>query len=43
MSTHREQLKDLSTYTCTFKNINETWKYSWMQRYQGTNDMKTWE
>ena len=35
--------KDLSTYTCIFKNVNGTWKYSWMQRSQGTTDMKTWE
>jgi len=35
--------KDLSTYTCIFKNENGTWKYSWMQRSQGTTDMKTWE
>ena len=37
------QNKDLSTYTCIFKNINGIWKYSWMQRSQGTTDMKTWE
>ena len=37
------QNKDLSTYTCLFKNVNGTWKYSWMQRSQGTTDMKTWE
>ena len=37
------QNKDLSTYTCIFKNENGTWKYSWMQRSQGTTDMKTWE
>ena len=37
------QNKDLSTYTCIFRNINCTWKYSWMQRSQGTTDMKTWE
>ena len=37
------QNKDLSTYTCIFKNVNGTWKYSWMQRSQGTTDMKTWE
>jgi len=37
------QNEDLSTYTCIFKNINGTWKYSWMQRSQGTTDMKTWE
>ena len=36
------QNKDLSTYTCIFKNSNGTWKYSWMQRSQGTTDMKTW-
>ena len=24
-------------------NENGTWKYSWMQRSQGTTDMKTWE
>ena len=35
--------KDLSTYTCIFKNANGTWKYSWMQRSQGTTNMKTWE
>ena len=35
--------KDLSTYTCIFKNANGTWKYAWMQRSQGTTDMKTWE
>ena len=34
---------DLSTYTCIFKNENGTWKYAWMQRSQGTTDMKTWE
>ena len=34
---------DLSTYTCIFKNENGLWKYSWMQRSQGTTDMKTWE
>ena len=33
---------DLSTYTCIFKNENGTWKYAWMQRSQGTTDMKTW-
>ena len=32
-----------STYTCIFKNVNGTWKYSWMQRSQGTTDMTTWE
>ena len=37
------QNKDLSTYTCIFKNVSGTWKYSWMQRSQGTTDMKTWE
>ena len=37
------QNKDLSTYTCIFKNENGLWKYSWMQRSQGTTDMKTWE
>ena len=36
------QNKDLSTYTCIFKNENGLWKYSWMQRSQGTTDMKTW-
>ena len=35
--------KDLSTYTCIFANSNGTWKYSWMQRSQGTTDMTTWE
>ena len=35
--------KDLSTYTCIFTNSNGTWKYSWMQRSQGTTDMTTWE
>ena len=34
---------DLSTYTCIFKNENGRWKYAWMQRSQGTTDMKTWE
>ena len=33
---------DISTYTCIFKNENGTWKYAWMQRSQGTTDMKTW-
>ena len=37
------QNKDLSTYTCIFKNENDLWKFSWMQRSQGTTDMKTWE
>ena len=37
------QNEDLSTYTCIFKNVDSTWKYSWMQRSQGTTDMKTWE
>ena len=37
------QNKDLSTYTCIFKNENDLWKYSWMQRSQGTTDMRTWE
>ena len=37
------QNKDLSTYTCIFKNDGGTWKYAWMQRSQGTTDMKTWE
>ena len=37
------QNKDLSTYTCIFKNENGAWKYAWMQRSQGTTDMKTWE
>ena len=37
------QNKDLSTYTCIYKNENDTWKYSWMQRSQGTTDMKTWD
>ena len=37
------QNKDLSTYTCIFKNENGIWKYSWLQRSQGTTDMKTWE
>ena len=37
------QNKDLSTYTCIFTNENGTWKYSWMQRSQGTTDMTTWE
>ena len=36
------QNKDLSTYTCIFKNLNGIWKYSWMQRSQGTTDMTTW-
>ena len=36
------QNKDLSTYTCIFKNENGIWKFSWMQRSQGTTDMKTW-
>ena len=38
-----KQNKDLSTYTCIFKNENDLWKYSWMQRSQGTTDMRTWE
>ena len=37
------QNEDLSTYTCIFKNVESTWKYSWMQRSQGATDMKTWE
>ena len=37
------QNKDLSTYTCIFKNENDLCKYSWMQRSQGTTDMRTWE
>ena len=37
------QNKDLSTYTCIFKNLNGIWKYSWMQRSQGSTDMSTWE
>ena len=37
------QNEDLSTYTCIFKNVENTWKYSWMQRSQGTTDMNTWE
>tara|TARA_B100001989_G_scaffold203001_1_gene151447 strand:- start:119 stop:502 length:384 start_codon:yes stop_codon:yes gene_type:complete len=37
------QNKDLSTYTCIFKNENSTWKYAWMQRSQGSTEMKTWE
>ena len=37
------QKKDLSTYTCIFKNENGRWKYAWMQRSQGTTDMKTWK
>ena len=37
------QNNDLSTYTCIFKNENGLWKYSWMQRSQGTTDMETWE
>ena len=37
------QNKDLSTYTCIFKNENGLWKFSWMQRSQGTTDMKTWQ
>ena len=37
------QNEDLSTYTCIFKNVDGSWKYSWMQRSQGTTDMKTWE
>ena len=37
------QNKDLSTYTCIFKNENDLWKYLWMQRSQGTTDMRTWE
>ena len=37
------QNKDLSTYTCIFKNEDDLWKYSWMQRSQGTTDMRTWE
>ena len=37
------QNKDLSTYTCIFKNENIAWKYSWMQRSQGTTDMNTWK
>ena len=37
------QNKDLSTYTCIFKNEDGRWKYAWMQRSQGTTDMKTWE
>ena len=36
------QNKDLSTYTCIFKNENGLWKYSWMQRSQGTTDMEIW-
>ena len=36
------QNKDFSTYTCIFKNENGMWKYAWMQRSQGTTDMKTW-
>ena len=34
------QNKDLSTYTCIFKNKNGRWKYSLMQRSQGTTNMK---
>ena len=37
------QNEDLSTYTCIFKNENIAWKYSWMQRSQGTTDMNTWK
>ena len=36
------QNKYLSTYTCIFKNENGLWKYYWMQRSQGTTDMRTW-
>ena len=34
---------DLATYTCIFKKEIGNWKYSWMQRSQGTTDMKTWQ
>ena len=34
---------DLSTYTYIFQKENGRWKYAWMQRSQGTTDMKTWE
>ena len=37
------QNKDLSTYTCIFKNENGIWIYAWMLRSQGTTDMKTLE
>ena len=37
-----KQNKDLSTYTCIFKN-EKGWKYSWMQRSQGETNMDTWE
>ena len=37
------QNEDLSTHYCIFKNVDDTWKYSLMQRSQGTTDMKTWE
>jgi len=43
ITNNKFQNKDLSTYTCIFKNENGTWKYAWMQRSQGTTDMKTWE
>ena len=36
------QNKDLSTYTCIFKNEKGTWKYASMLRSQGSTDMKTW-
>ena len=29
--------------TLLLKMKNRTWKYAWMQRSQGTTDMKTWE
>jgi len=37
------QNEDLWNYTYIFKNENGTWKYAWMQRSQGTTDMKTWK
>ena len=43
MEGQENQNKDLSTYTCIFKNENGIWIYAWMQRSQGTTDMKTLE
>ena len=28
---------------CIFKKVNCKWKYSQMQRSQGTSDIKTWK
>ena len=38
-----QQNNDLSSYSMIFKQVDGTWKISWMQRSSGTTDLSIWD